>query len=226
MEKRSEITGEGFEGTDSTVDANNWQGKNYQTANKVSVECYFEDNTEYEYCYTDNYNGQSTVWSAAYSYKTGSSSDYSVILTGDPQIGASGSGDDNSATDSSVARDTYNWNKTMSMAKQVCPDAAFLLSAGDQIDKSGASKSNDLKTRESEYAGYLYPEVFRSLPIASTIGNHDTAGSDYGAHFNNPNTGDSLGATNAGSDYYFHMAMCFLYHLTVTIEIRQNTGNL
>ena len=26
-------------------------------------------------------------------------------------IGASGSGDDKSATDSSVARDTYNWNK-------------------------------------------------------------------------------------------------------------------
>ena len=64
--------------------------------------------------------------------------------------------DDKSATDSSVARDTYNWNKTMSMAKQVCPDAVFLLSAGDQIDKSGASKSNDLKTRESEYA-----EAFR-----------------------------------------------------------------
>ena len=208
-----------FEGTGSTVDANNWQGKNYQTSNKVSVEGYFEDNTEYEYCYTDNYNGQSTVWSAAYSYKTGSSSDYSVILTGDPQIGASGSGDDNSATDSSVARDTYNWNKTMNMAKQVCPDAAFLLSAGDQIDKSGASKSNDLKTRESEYAGYLYPEVFRSLPIASTIGNHDTAGSDYSAHFNNPNTGDNLGATNAGSDYYFS------YGNVLFISLNSNNRN-
>lgn len=208
-----------FEGTGSTVDANNWQGKNYQTSNKVSVEGYFEDNTEYEYCYTDNYNGQPTVWSATYSYKTGNSSEYSVILTGDPQIGASGSGDDKSATDSSVARDTYNWNKTMSMAKQVCPDAAFLLSAGDQIDKSGASKSNDLKTRESEYAGYLYPEVFRSLPIASTIGNHDTAGSDYSAHFNNPNTGDSLGATNAGSDYYFS------YGNVLFISLNSNNRN-
>lgn len=208
-----------FEGTGSTVDADNWQGKNYQTSNKVSVEGYFEDNTEYEYCYTDNYNGQSTVWSAAYSYKTGNSSEYSVILTGDPQIGASGSGDDKSATDSSVARDTYNWNKTMSMAKQVCPDASFLLSAGDQIDKSGASNADDLKTRESEYAGYLYPEVFRSLPIASTIGNHDTAGSDYSAHFNNPNTGDSLGATNAGSDYYFS------YGNVLFISLNSNNRN-
>ena len=114
----------------------------------------------------------------------------------------------------------------MSMAKQVCPDAAFLLSAGDQIDKSGASKSNDLKTRESEYAGYLYPEVFRSLPIASTIGNHDTAGSDYGAHFNNPNTVTAWEQLMLVRITIFHMAMCFLYHLTVKIEIRQNTGNL
>lgn len=118
MENGARSQAKVFEGTGSTVDADNWQGKNYQTSNKVSVEGYFEDNTEYEYCYTDNYNGQSTVWSAAYSYKTGNSSEYSVILTGDPQIGASGSGDDKSATDSSVARDTYNWNKTMSMANR------------------------------------------------------------------------------------------------------------
>lgn len=208
-----------FEGTSTAISAENWQGKTYQADNKVSINDYFEDNTEYEYCYTDDYNGQSTVWSTAYSYKTGDSSKYSVILTGDPQIGASSSNDDNTATDSSVARDTYNWNKTMSTAKQVCPDAAFLLSSGDQIDKSGASKSNDLKARESEYAGYLYPEVFRSLPIASTIGNHDMAGSDYSAHFNNPNSEDSLGATNAGSDYYFS------YGNVLFISLNSNNRN-
>lgn len=208
-----------FEGTSTAILAENWQGKTYQADNKVSINDYFEDNTEYEYCYTNDYNGQSTVWSTAYSYKTGDSSKYSVILTGDPQIGASSSNDDNTTTDSSVARDTYNWNKTMSTAKQVCPDAAFLLSAGDQIDKSGASKSNDLKARESEYAGYLYPEVFRSLPIASTIGNHDMAGSDYSAHFNNPNSEDSLGATNAGSDYYFS------YGNVLFISLNSNNRN-
>ena len=208
-----------FEGTSTAISAENWQGKTYQADNKVSINDYFEDNTEYEYCYTDDYNGQSTVWSTSCSYKTGDSSKYSVILTGDPQIGASSSNDDNTATDSSVARDTYNWNKTMSMAKQVCPDAAFLLSAGDQIDKSGATKANDLKARESEYAGYLYPEVFRSLPIASTIGNHDMAGSDYNAHFNNPNSKDSLGATNAGSDYYFS------YGNVLFISLNSNNRN-
>lgn len=91
----------------------------------------------------------------------------------------------------------------MTAAMVKSPNAAFLLSAGDQINQSGAAKIEDLKTRESEYAGYFYPSVFRSLPVASTIGNHDTAGSDYTAHFNNPNSSDELGKTSAGSDYYF-----------------------
>ena len=61
-------------------------------------------------------------------------------------------------------------------ALKTCPDASFLLSAGDQINQSGAAKAEDKKTRESEYAGYLYPSVLGSLPIAATIGNHDMAG--------------------------------------------------
>lgn len=91
----------------------------------------------------------------------------------------------------------------MQQALKTCPDAAFLLSAGDQINQSGASKTEDKKTRESEYAGYLYPSVFRSVPIAATIGNHDMAGADYSAHFNNPNSSDMLGSTQAGGDFYF-----------------------
>ncbi len=191
-------------GTATEISAENWQGSTYTASNKVCVEDYFEENTQYYYQYTDNYSENGNVeWSDEYSYKTGSSSSFSVILTGDPQIGASGSSSDYSAQDASTARDTYGWNKTMTTAMQIAPDAAFLLSAGDQINQSGATSSDDLKTRESEYAGYFYPEAFRSLPVASTIGNHDTAGVDYTNHFNNPNISDNLGATEAGSDYYF-----------------------
>lgn len=193
-----------LKGTATEISAENWQGSTYTASNKVSIEDYFEENTQYYYQYTDNYSENGNVeWSDEYSYKTGSSSSFSVILTGDPQIGASGSSSDYSAQDASTARDTYGWNKTMTTAMQIAPDAAFLLSAGDQINQSGATSSDDLKTRESEYAGYFYPEAFRSLPVASTIGNHDTAGVDYTNHFNNPNISDNLGATEAGSDYYF-----------------------
>ncbi|MDO5401806.1 MAG: metallophosphoesterase [Eubacteriales bacterium] len=193
------------EGTAEAVLAENWQGSAYKASNKVAVNDYFEAATQYFYAYTDNYTGdaKTSVWSSEYSYKTGNTDSFSVILTGDPQIGASGSSDDYSAEDSSTARDTYNWNKTMEQALDTCPDAAFLLSAGDQINQSGATSEEDKKTRESEYAGYLYPSIFRSLPIASTIGNHDMAGADYSQHFNNPNSSDKLGTTAAGGDYYF-----------------------
>ncbi|MCI7097971.1 MAG: metallophosphoesterase family protein [Lachnospiraceae bacterium] len=199
QEKKASIV----KGTATEIAKENWQGSVYTASNKVSVKNYLKANTTYVYQYTDNYTGKNTVWSETETYKTGSFSSFSVILTGDPQIGASGSSDDYTASDSSAARDTYNWNLTMESAMEKAPNAAFLLSAGDQIDKSGATKEDDLKTRESEYAGYLYPEVFRSLPIASTIGNHDSAGVDYTLHFNNPNSGDGLGSTAAGNDYYF-----------------------
>lgn len=189
-------------GTADSISAENWQGSKYAASNKVCIKDYFEAENTYYYQYTDDYN-DNAVWSAEYTYKTSSSDSFSVILTGDPQIGASGSSTDYSDKDDSTARDTYGWNKTMTAAMVKSPNAAFLLSAGDQINQSGAAKIEDLKTRESEYAGYFYPSVFRSLPVASTIGNHDTAGSDYTAHFNNPNSSDELGKTSAGSDYYF-----------------------
>ena len=191
-------------GNAEAISAENWQGKSYSAANKVNIADYFEENTQYHYQYTDNYTGDDSVWSAEYDYTTKATDKFSVILTGDPQVGASGSSSDYSANDASVARDAYNWNKTMQQALKTCPNASFLLSAGDQINQSGATKDNDKKTRESEYAGYLYPSVFRSLPIAATIGNHDMAGSDYSAHFNNPNSEDKLGSTAAGSDFYFN----------------------
>lgn len=206
-------------GNAEAISAENWQGKSYSAANKVSITDYFEENTKYIYQYTDNYTGENSTWSAEYNYTTKATDKFSVILTGDPQVGASGSSSDYSANDASVARDAYNWNKTMQQALKTCPNASFLLSAGDQINQSGATKDNDKKTRESEYAGYLYPSVFRSLPIAATIGNHDMAGSDYSAHFNNPNSEDKLGSTEAGSDFYFN------YGDVLFISLNSNNRN-
>lgn len=206
-------------GTAEDISAENWQGKSYKASNKVGIADYFEENTKYHYQYTDNYTEDTTVWSDEYDYTTKATSEFSVILTGDPQVGASGSSSDYSANDASVARDTYNWNKTMQQALKTCPNASFLLSAGDQINQSNATKADDKKTRESEYAGYLYPSVFRSLPIAATIGNHDMAGSDYSAHFNNPNSLDKLGSTEAGSDFYFN------YGDVLFISLNSNNRN-
>ena len=190
-------------GTATAIDASNNQGSTYAAYNYVSIKGYFEESKEYKYQYTDNYNGESTIWSEAEDYKTADTSEFSVIVTGDPQIGASGSSGQGTADDLDIARDTYNWNKTMEAATEKYPDAALLLSVGDQVDYASANTTTDMAIRESEYAGYLYPSIFRSLPIAATIGNHDTMGVDYTQHFNNPNSEDNLGATAAGSDFYF-----------------------
>lgn len=149
-----------------------------------------------------------SVWSEIYTYAAQKSDAFSIILTGDPQIGASDTYTGEGARDDSIERDTYNWNRTVQQAYKQCPNAAFLISAGDQVDKNNNSSVDDgtginEKTRESEYAGYLFPAAFRSLPVAATIGNHDRDDSDYTAHFNNPNSEDHLGATEAGCDYYF-----------------------
>lgn len=191
-----------YSGTASDISAANWQGKTYAASNKVTIEGYFESNAEYCYQYTSDYKNGNTVWSASETYLSAAADKFSVILTGDPQIGASGSSDDKTATDSSAARDTYNWDITMKKALEIAPNAAFLLSAGDQINVNGTTEVNR-KTRESEYAGYLYPSVFRSLPIAATIGNHDRDGIEYTQHFNNPNSDNGLGETEAGGDFYF-----------------------
>ena len=209
-----------FTGTASDISAANWQGKTYAASNKVSIANYFNENTKYIYQYTDDYKEDGTsVWSEEYNYTTQSTDKFSVILTGDPQVGASGSSSDRQADDASVARDAYNWNKTMQQALKICPNASFLLSAGDQINESNSNTDEVRKTRESEYAGYLYPSVFRNLPIAATIGNHDMNGSDYSAHFNNPNSEEQLGQTAAGSDFYFN------YGDVLFISLNSNNRN-
>ncbi len=187
-----------FKGTATEISTSNLDGVTYEAYNHVSIEGYFKNNTEYKYQYTDNYNGSATEWSEAFEYSTADVDNFSVIVTGDPQVGASG-GDNNK----DISRDTYNWNKTVETAASLYSNAALLLSVGDQVDWHKANDEKNKQIRESEYAGYLYPGALRSIPVAATIGNHDTMGVDYSQHFNNPNTESKLGWTEAGYDFYF-----------------------
>ncbi len=112
------------------------------------------------------------------------------MLVGDPQIGASGSNGEGTEDDTDIAVNTYAWNKTLNCALRengIAENTSFILSAGDQIDYSDA---NNYVVREQEYAGYFYPEVLRSIPLATTIGNHESKGDDYSYHYNNPNTSE------------------------------------
>ena len=179
----------------------------YRSANHVSVTGFLSEHTQYYYRYTDDIDSSVVEWSPSYHYNTKSFSSLSVILVGDPQIGLS----DN------IPADTFNWNRTLEQALKTAPEASFLMSAGDQINEK---TEENLKVRESQYAGFLFPAALRSLPVAAAIGNHDTKGKDYRYHFHNPNSSSGYGSTPAGCDYYFS------YGDTLFIVLNSNNRNM
>ncbi len=137
-----------------------------------------EANTEYVYRLV---NGETV--SDVYSFQTAGSGAFSFLLAGDPQIGA-GSG---------VESDTAGWETTLQKAAAAFPNAAFLVSAGDQVNTA---------SNEKQYAGYLEHTGLYNLATATVVGNHDSSSAAYTEHFNNPNV-SAYGATAAGSDYWY-----------------------
>ncbi len=102
-----------------------------------------------------------------------------------------------------MRNDSFNWNDTLNKAvAKTGNKASFILSAGDQI-QTNAKKVNDNTISETEYAGYLSPAVLKSIPVATTVGNHDADNANYTYHFNIANK-SSLGDNGyTGGDYYF-----------------------
>ena len=195
----------------------------YVASNKVSINDYLTENTTYYYQYgLDTGNGE-IAWSEVTIYQTHSFTNYQAVLVGDPQIGASGSTGEGTQDDQSIPVNTYAWNQTLTTAlgeNGIAANASFILSAGDPIDYSsyGQNGRGEL-IREQEYAGFLYPEALRSVPLATTIGNHESQVNDYQYHYNNPNT-SGLGKTESGSDYYYS------YGDTLFIVLNSNSRNV
>lgn len=169
-----------------------------------------KENTKYYYQVFQN-----GKWQDAESYTTKSFNSFSFLYVGDPQIGASknqtsteqekmvsaGNEVSSSAADNLAARnDGYNWNNILNDAIKDHGDVSFIVSAGDQVN---AGKN------EREYAAYLGADALAFLPVATTIGNHDSVSNQYTLHFNNPNAFSDTdanyiqGKTEAGTDYYY-----------------------
>ena len=184
-------------------------------SNKVTVTGLKENTTYY---YQVMKNGD---WTEPEIYQTKSFSDFSFLYVGDPQIGASSGqidsedtvmgGTDEEPNNFNARNDSYNWNKVLKGAVKNHPDVSFMVSAGDQVNDG---------TSEAEYAGYLSAEPLASLPVATTIGNHDSGSAQYSYHYNNPNAmADTTDATNAGTDYYYR------YGNTLFIVLDTNNYN-
>ncbi|MVX66665.1 serine/threonine protein phosphatase [Clostridium chromiireducens] len=162
-----------------------------------------EKSTTYYYSYQIN-----EKWTNAIPYSTKNTDSFSFMFVGDPQIGSSSENvvtgeDKEQGQDNAVRNDSFNWNNTINTALKANPNISFVISAGDQIqsrDKKAPNKTYD--KNEIEYAGYLSPEALKSIPVATTIGNHDAPSGNYSFHFNNPNASE-LGKTEAGGGYYY-----------------------
>ncbi|WP_347457153.1 metallophosphoesterase family protein [Clostridium disporicum] len=115
----------------------------------------------------------------------------------------------------------------MNKALSLMPNASFILSAGDQIQsrnkKANQTEALEYTGNEVEYAGYLSADALSSLPVATSLGNHDAVSGNYSYHFNNPNA-SSLGAMSSlgsgiNGDYYYR------YGNTLFIMLNTNNTN-
>lgn len=185
-----------FEGTSAAVDSSLTDGEAY-SYNHVTVTG-LQPNTTYYY--TVEKSGAETE---VQTYTTGDFESAQILYVGDPQIGASKgqpqNGEelvaDSGAANTAARNDGFAWDRTLDIAVEQNPGLDFVISAGDQVNKTGQAK-------EEEYAGYLAPDALASLPVATTIGNHDSLNPDYMYHFYNPNQ-TGYGETEAGGDYYY-----------------------
>lgn len=183
-------------------------------ANKVTASGLEKDTTYYYQYYL---NGK---WSKVKSFHTGNTDDFSFMYVGDPQIGASkgqvaAEANDQQTAEIAARNDAFSWNKTLSTALNDHPEIDFIVSAGDQINNT-----SDDNGQELEYAGLLAADAMSSIPIAATIGNHDSKFANYQNHFNVPNPyTEEQNATPAGNDYYYS------YGNTLFIVLNTNNYN-
>lgn len=167
-------------------------------ANKVTITELKENTTYYYQCLVDG------KWTSVKKFKTGDTSNFSFLYVGDPQIGASKGqtpteSSEAQSADIAARNDAFSWNKTLTAAISEHSDVDFIVSAGDQINNTG-----DDNGQEREYAGFLSADVLSNVPVAPTIGNHDSKFANYQNHFNVPNAyTKEQNATPAGNDYYY-----------------------
>ncbi|MBR4880835.1 MAG: S-layer homology domain-containing protein, partial [Clostridia bacterium] len=118
-------------------------------------------------------------------FTTGNADEFSFAMVSDVQIGAGG-----------IDHDTEGWAKTLNIidTNEAFEGTDFILTTGDQVKGAG---------NEAQYEGFFEHEELSSIPVAPSIGNHDTDSGLFSYHFNVPNASEQYGVTNAGGDSWF-----------------------
>ncbi len=153
-------------------------------SNKVTATG-LEEGKTYYYSYTEN-----GVFSNAEKITVQRDENFTVLYISDAQIGRSG----DETLEEVLVRDTCGWNYTVDKMTGRYPEAAFVISGGDQFQSADSLV---------QMKAYLSPEELRSIPVANTIGNHDSDSTLYGDIFNNPNEVFELFKSEAGTGYFY-----------------------
>ncbi|ORX85744.1 Metallo-dependent phosphatase [Anaeromyces robustus] len=182
-------------------------GINYYS-NKVTVTGLDRNSVYY---YQRQLNG---IWEDPILFKTYDPDNFTFVFVGDPQIG--GSHGRISVADITKAlsveqgtrNDVFNWNMTVSSFFNLVDEPSLLLSAGDQVDVQCSTKNivYDDYNQETQYSGFLLPELLKTIPMAAALGNHDATSKNYRYHFNLPNpylTPETIGYEITGYNFFF-----------------------
>lgn len=115
-------------------------------------------------------------WTIWFDLKTQPAADsWNFLFYGDPQIGAG-----------NLTSDTEGWAKVLDVSTGAHPDAAFLVTSGDQVNYS---------LDQDQYAAFFSPSELRQYRLAVQNGNHDDSPVAFARHFNLPNA--------QGYNYYY-----------------------
>lgn len=191
--------------TSTSVGASDYHGTGYNLC-KATING-LEPNTEYAYRY-----GDAEKWSNIYNFTTSSFDEFTAIYISDPQLGVTPTGENS---------DDIGYLNTISNAFKKAPNAALVISAGDQ-DNSESTLERQIRN----YSVFLSPEEFASIPVATVPGNHENRPKylPLYSRFNNPNS-TSYGKMMGGSNYYYEFGNTLFINLNCGTEFEQTSSN-
>ncbi len=157
-----------------------------------------ESNTDYVY----RVGSEDTGWSELKTFSTESFDDnWNFLAVGDPQIGSGGNLAGEGSSEDRAAADAEAWAKNMEQVVNELPDSSFILSGGDQTNKSN----------KQEHNGFTSADAIQSYRFAPNNGNHDDVSfSSYTAFYNRPNISED------GRNYFYE------YNNSLVISLDSN----